>query len=101
MVKKTEIVVSERFEKSFQNIIENLSTKQSIKLGRLIDNLIKMLSIFPESYQLLVSRKHCDLPLRKAVLTKRFIVIYIYQKEKIYLIDLFYATQNWENKLIH
>lgn len=96
-----EVEISERFEQSFDNIIPTLSKNQGTKLGLSIDNLIKMLSVFPESYPLLLSRKSCDIPFRKIVLDKKFIVIYIYQFEKVYLIDIFYAAQNYENKLIH
>ena len=96
-----EVEITERFEQSFDHIIPILPKNLCTKLGRSIDNLMKMLSVFPESYPLLLSRKSCDIPFRKIVIDKKFIIIYIYQFEKVYLIDIFYAAQNYENKLIH
>jgi len=99
-MRNTKIVVSDQFEKSYHRIIEDLSPKQAIKLGRLIKNLLKMLTIFPESYPLLVTKKQCEIPFRKATLTKKFILVYLYRQEKVYLIDIFNSAQDWEKKLI-
>jgi hypothetical protein len=82
-------------------MIDELSKANAVTLGRGIDKLIQLLSQFPESYPLLLYPKHIEVPCRKAVIAKKFIVIYLYQYEKVYVIDLFYTAENWLQKLLN
>lgn len=97
---KIRVVVSSKFKNSFKNIYKDLTSKQTLRLARAIDNLKKILSIFPESFPVIIFDKPCEIPFRKAVITKNFIVVYLYQQEKVFLIDLFHAAQNWKLKFM-
>jgi hypothetical protein len=98
---KTLVVISDEFEKSFKRIIDNLSKASAVRLGRAIDKLIQILAYFPESFPLIIFPKPIEIPYRKAVIAKKFIVIYLYQFEKVYVIDFFYTAENWQQKLLN
>ncbi len=97
---KVRVVVSTKFNKSFRKISKDLTENQLLRLARAIDNLKKILTIFPESFPIIIFDRPCEIPFRKAVIAKNFIVVYLYQKEKILLIDLFHAAQNWKSRLM-
>ena len=97
---KVRIVISDKFKESLRKITEDLTDNQSFRLAKAIDNLKKILSIFPESFPVIIFDKPCEIPFRKAVIVKKFIVVYLYQKEKVYFIDIFHATQNWKSRLM-
>ncbi|UCE06916.1 MAG: hypothetical protein JSW07_02435 [bacterium] len=82
---KDRIVVSTRFKKSFRKINEYLTDNQSFRFAKGIDNLKKVLSIFPESFSIVIFDKSCEILFRKAVIARNFIVVYLYQKEKYIL----------------
>ncbi len=97
---KVHIVISSKFKKSYTKIIKNLTDNQSFRLAKALDNLKQILTVFPESFPVIIFDKHCEIPFRKAVIVKNFIVVYLYQKEKVYFIDIFHTTQNWKSRLM-
>jgi len=99
-VNKVRVVVSSKFKNSFKKIANVLSANQALRLAKAIDNLKKILSLFPESFPVIIFARPCEIPFRKAVIAKDFIVVYLYQQEKVYLIDLFHAAQNWKSSFI-
>jgi len=100
-VNKNKIVLSSGFKKSLSRISSSLTKPQSIKFAKAIDNLKQILRSFPECYPVIQFEKHCEIPFRKAVIAKNYIVIYLYQYEKIYFIELFHTAQNWQQKLLN
>jgi len=99
-VNKIRIVISSKFKNSYKKIIENLTDNQSFRLAKAIDNLKTILSIFPESFPIIIFDKPCEIPFRKAVVAKKFIVVYLYQNKKVYFIDFFHSAQNWKSRLM-
>jgi len=100
-VNKNRIIVPAKFKQSLAHITANVSKQRSNQLAEAIDNLKKMLISFPESFPIIDFEIHVEIPFRKAVIAKDFIVIYLYQHEKIYFINIFHTAQNWKRKLIH
>jgi hypothetical protein len=99
-VNKFRIVVSAAFNKSFRKITEDLTENESVRLANAIDNLKKILSLFPESFPIINFEKPCEIPFRKSVVSKNFIIIYLFRKEKVFLINLFNTAQNWKSRII-
>jgi hypothetical protein len=77
-----------------------LTENQSLRLAKAIDNLKTIVAIFPECFLVIIFDKPCEIPFRKALIAKDFIVVYLYQQDKIYLIDLFSTAQDWKLKLL-
>ena len=97
---KYKIVVSPQFERSLNALLDKLNKNQAVRLAKAVDNLTQILAIFPESYPLVQFDRYYEIPYRKAVIGKYYIVVYFFQQEKVYLIDLFHAAQNWKSSFI-
>lgn len=93
------VIVSSTFKKSLAQICSSLTKKQSLKLAKSIDNLTLILKISPESFPIIQFEKHSELPFRKAVLSKDFIVVYLFQREKVYLVNIFPTSQSWQSNI--
>jgi len=61
-VNKVRVVVSSKFKKSFKKISKGLTANQSLRLAKAIDNLKKILTVFPESFPIIIFDKSCDIP---------------------------------------
>jgi len=96
---KHKIVVSPQFEKSLVAFLDQLNQNQAVRLAKAIDNLTQILPIFPESYPLVQFNKYYEIPYRKAVIGKYYIVVYFFQQEIIYLVNIFHSTENWKSKI--
>ena len=97
---KIKIVLSSKFKNSLTRISSSLTEPRSFKLAKAIDNLKKIISTFPECYPIIQFEKHCEIPFRKAAIAKDYIVVYLYQQENIYFMDIFHTAQNWQSKLM-
>jgi len=95
------IVVSPQFNKSLQTIFADLNPNQTLELAKAIDNLKQNISIFPESYPLVQFERYCEIPFRKPVIKKQYIVVYFFQQEKVFLVNFYYASENWKYKILH
>jgi len=100
-VSKIKIVVSPKFKSSLTKITSSLSQKRKIQLADAIDNLKTNLKLFPESYPVAEFDRFVEIPFRKAVISKDYIVVYFFQHEKIYFVDIFHTAQDWKRKLFH
>lgn len=98
---KFRVVISEAFKKSFRKIIAESGENESEHLANAIDNLKNILSIFPESFPIIAFEKPCEIPFRKAVVSKNYIIIYLFQQGKVFLINLYSTTQNWKSKFMN
>jgi addiction module RelE/StbE family toxin len=87
-MKKYKIDVSPQFQNSLKRIFSTLNKNQINRLADALDNLNQMLSIFPENFPIVQFEKDSEIPYRKAVIGKRYVVIYFFQYECIYLINL-------------
>jgi len=88
-----------QFDASLNKFFNNLTQNQAIRLAKAIDNLNQILSIFPETYPLIQFNKYYEIPYRKAVIGKYYVVVYFFQQELIHLVDIFHSAENWKRKI--
>ena len=96
---KYKIVVSPQFGRSLSKFLNKLNQNQAVRLAKAVDNLNQILSIFPESYPLVQFNKYYEIPYRKAVIGKYYVVVYFFQQEIIYLVNIFHSAENWKSKI--
>lgn len=97
---KIQIFVSDDFNSALTKILENLSFKQALGLTSLLDNLVQILTLFPETYPLIQFKKYCEIPFRKAVIDRHHIVVYFYQKYCIYFVNIFDTRTDWKERIL-
>lgn len=96
---KYKIAVSPQFEKSLSSILDKLIHNQAVRLAKAVDNLNQILSILPECYPLVQFDRYYEIPYRKAVVGKYYIVVYFFQQEIVYLVNIFHSAENWKSKV--
>jgi len=96
---KYKIVVSPQFESSLSSFLDKLNQNQAVRLAKAVDNLNQILSIFPESYPKVQFERYYEIPYRKAVIGKYYIVVYFFQQEIVYLVNIFHSAENWKSKI--
>jgi len=96
---KYKVVVSPHFERSLSSLLDKLGQNQAVRLAKAVDNLSQILAIFPESYPTVQFNKYYEIPYRKAVIGKYYIVVYFFQQEIIYLVNIFHSAENWKSKI--
>jgi len=89
------------FVGDYNSIIESLSGNALKKFSSKLSSKIKQIVTFPESCPRLNEPRYFDSGIRWAPILEKYILIYLFEKEKISFLRLLPAKSNWINHLFN
>jgi len=96
---KFEFEFKETFVGDYNGIIESLSESTLRRFSSKLSSKIKQIITFPESCPRLKEPQYFESGIRWVPILEKYILIYLFEKEKISFLRLLPARSNWINKL--
>jgi hypothetical protein len=87
------------FVGDYNSIIESLSETALKRFSAKLSSKIKQIIAFPESCPRLKEPHYFESGIRWVPILEKYILIYLFEKEKISFLRLLPARSNWINKL--